>query len=101
MVKNGFPASTASGMLNFRAAHIGIKSLEKLCVSLNCTPNDLFDWKDDDKTALGETHQLNTLRKNKIEKKFSDIIKHVPLDKLDGLENYLESLDEEKSRPKN
>lgn len=97
---NGFPASTASLMLNYHRANIGVKMLEKLCVALSCTPNDLFDWRDDGKTALADAHPLNSLRKKVVAKKISDIIKDIPLEKLDGLDAYLESLKEE-SRPEN
>jgi hypothetical protein len=31
---------------------------------INRTPNDLFDWREDGKTAVHDTHALRTLTKN-------------------------------------
>lgn len=39
--------------------------LERLCLLLNCTPNDLFDWSEDGKTVVHDTHALRTLIKQK------------------------------------
>jgi len=99
LVDNGFAASTASAMLTYYPIVFKVKSLEKLCVALSCTPSDLFEWRDDGKIVLQETHPINSLRREKITKKLSDIIKDLPLDKLDGLESYLENYAKEESRP--
>jgi len=52
-----------------------------LCLLLNCTPNDLFDWREDGKTVVHDTHALRTLTKQT-----NDIQTHLrelPLDKLE------------------
>ena len=57
---------------------------------LNCTPNDLFDWSEDGKTVVHDTHALRTLTKQK-----NDIQTHLrelPLDKLEKLGEMLAEL---------
>jgi DNA-binding Xre family transcriptional regulator len=91
LVKNGFAASTASNMLRYYPVVFKVKALEKLCVALNCTPNDLFEWRDKGED-LPENHSLNSLRKAAVTMKFSDIVKDLPLEKMREVESFLENL---------
>ena len=99
LVKNKFAPSSASSLLNYRTDNIRIKALEKLCVALNCTPNDFFEWHDGGANDLPETHELNSLRRAQITKTFSEMIKNVPVDKLADVETFVQSLTKEESRP--
>ena len=61
-----------------------------LCLLLNCTPNDLFDWREDGKTVVHDTHALRTLTKQT-----NDIQTHLrelPLDKLEKLGEMIAEL---------
>ena len=64
--------------------------LERLCLLLNCTPNDLFDWREDGKTVVHDTHALRTLTKQKND--IQTTLRELPLDKLEKLGEMLESL---------
>ncbi|HEY0427404.1 MAG TPA: helix-turn-helix transcriptional regulator [Pyrinomonadaceae bacterium] len=99
LTKNGFASSTASNMLQFYPVVFKIKSLEKLCLALNCTPNDLFEWRDDKDDALHEKHALNNLRKAAVTAKLSDIVRDLPLEKMSEVETFLENLQKAESRP--
>jgi len=92
LVKNGFAASTASNMLQYYPIVFKVKALEKLCVALNCTPNDLFEWRDDKDEALAANHALNNLRKAAVTRQFSEIVKDLPLEKIGEVESFLENL---------
>lgn len=64
--------------------------METNCLLLNCTPNDLFDWREDGKTVVHDTHALRTLIKQK-----NDIqtrLRELPLDKLEKLGEMLAQL---------
>jgi hypothetical protein len=37
--------------------------MERLCLLLNFTPNDLFDWREDGKTVVHDAHALRSLTK--------------------------------------
>ena len=57
---------------------------------LNCTPNDLFDWREDGKTVVHDTHALRTLTKQKND--IQTTLRELPLDKLEKLGEMLASL---------
>lgn len=92
LAKNGISRSTASRLLNFYPSYVKIEYLEKICVLLNCTPGDLFEWKAGSKTQIPENHSLNTLHKHGAHKTFSEMVKDIPVDKLSQLEEMLDEL---------
>lgn len=94
LVKKGFPTSTASGMLKYYPVNIKIKSLEKICLALKCTPNDLFEWRDGKDETLDEDQPLNSLRRQAVGAKLKDILEDIPLEKMSELEDYMKSLKE-------
>lgn len=91
LVKNGFAASTASNMLAYYPIVFKVKTLEKLCIALNCTPNDLFEWRDGKDDNLPDEHALNGLRKEAV-RNFTEIVKNLPLEKMSEVESFLEGL---------
>lgn len=89
--KHGFVPATAYNFLKYTAASIKFDHLEKLCKILNCSPNDLFDWKPDEGETIGETHSLNVL-KRKSGKDLSQMLKEVPMEKFEQIETLLEEM---------
>jgi DNA-binding Xre family transcriptional regulator len=95
LVKIGLTRSIAYNLTNYKVANIKIAHLEKLCRALNCTPNDLFDWKPDANETLAESHSLKSLKRDKPAPRLSQIIKDIPVEKLDRIEDLLKQLKEE------
>ena len=56
----------------------------------NCTPNDLFEWREDGKTVVHDTHALRTLTKQKND--IQTTLRELPLDKLEKLGEMLAEL---------
>jgi DNA-binding Xre family transcriptional regulator len=92
LAKNGINRSTASKMLNGHMTTIKTAYVEKICVLLNCTPGDLFEWQAGSKTAIPENHSLNTLRRYGASKSFSELVKDIPVEKLGKLEELLDEM---------
>lgn len=92
LVKLGMTYPTASKFLKSKSQFVKIKDIEKLCVALNCTPNDLFEWKADGETILPDGHSLNALSKSEKTKNLQEMVKDVPSDKLALIENLLDAL---------
>jgi hypothetical protein len=84
--------STASRFLKSKSRFVKISDIEKLCLALNCTPNDLFEWKPDANTVLTETHSLRALEKREQTKALQEIVKDIPSDKLALIEQLLNEL---------
>lgn len=95
LVKCGFHRTIASNLMNNRAVNIKIRHLQTICRALNCTPNDLFEWKPDENDTLGENHSLNSLKRDKIPARLSQIVKDIPVEKLDRVEELLTQLRDE------
>lgn len=91
LVKNGFASQTATNLSNNQIGHIKPSQIEKLCLLLNCTPNDLFDWRPDANSSVSENHALRTLIKEKIPS-FSEMVKDMPVEKLGELEAFINEI---------
>lgn len=92
LVKLGFDYPQASRFLKAEMPMIKIKHIERLCVALNCTPNDLFEWKADANTVLPDAHSLNALDKGAAAKSLQQIVKDVPSDRLAEIESLVNQL---------
>ena len=57
---------------------------------INCTPNDLFDGREDGKTVVYEGHALRSLAKQKND--IQTTLRELPLDKLEKLGEMLAEL---------
>lgn len=91
--KNGFIRSTATYLLNGTASHIKIEHIGKLCVLLNCTPNDLFEWRRDASDNLSENHALNSIVKPEMNQiNFKEMLKDIPIEKLPQIESLMKEL---------
>jgi len=68
---------------------MNLKDVEKLCVMLQCSPNDLLEWIPDTKDAKNEKHPLATLKRKDSFTQLNLMLKDVPLDKLSAIENLI------------
>ena len=89
LVKNGFNPTTAHNLLNTKTRYAKFEYIEKFCALLNCTPNDLFDWKPDKDTVINETHPLNELRRKETTLNNKELIKDIPIERVAEIENLL------------
>lgn len=90
---HGFVHSTASNMIAGRLAEVKIKHIGKLCLLLNCTPNDLFEWKPDPQSPLPEDHALNAIVREAVTmKNIKEMLKDIPIEKIPEIENLLKGL---------
>lgn len=90
--KNGFTRHTAHNLLYNKTEGINFKHLEQLCLVLQCTPNDLFNWQNENKLLNEEIHPLKQIKKERNKGNISQKIKAMPLSKLNDLHNFLDNL---------
>lgn len=91
MLKLGFVPSTARAFLKGEMVLIKLEQLEKLCVALNCTPNDLLEWQPDASQNVSETHSMNSLKKTP-ERDLPKLLSEIPADKLEQILDVLQDL---------
>ena len=91
LVRNGFTAMIASRLLANGLPHVKVGNVGRLCELLNCTPNDLFDWKPAANTTLPENHALKTLvREDPVH--LTELLKDIPAEKLADLHAMIDEL---------
>jgi DNA-binding Xre family transcriptional regulator len=95
LTKNGFIRSTASKLASNQTWQIRYSLLEQLCLVLNCTPNDLFQWLPDENQQVGENTALKILIRNEKESAISQIVKDIPFEKLERAKELLAQLKDE------
>lgn len=92
LVKIGFSYPQASAFLKSESRFVKIRDIERLCLALNCTPNDLFEWQADNEAVLPENHSLKALSKSGEAKNLQELIKDIPSDRLALVESLLDEL---------
>lgn len=90
--QNGFTAHTTSRLLNNKVESISFKHLEQICLLLNCSIDDLFSWKNNDKTGLYKNHELQKLKRGQRKGNITNSLKQLPLNKLNDVRNYIDQI---------
>jgi hypothetical protein len=78
-------------MLCFYPVVFKVKAMEKLCIALKCTPNDLFEWRAAADPVVAENHPLQALVRESVPP-ISEMIKDLPFEKLSELEAMINNL---------
>lgn len=92
LMKNGFVSQTAWNLANNQIGHIKPAQMERLCLLLHCTPNDLFEWRADANMHGVETHPLKALAREKPSPHISELVKDLPVEKMSELEEIIKNL---------
>jgi DNA-binding Xre family transcriptional regulator len=92
LMKNGFASQTARNFVTRNVVHIKPAQIEKLCLLLHCTPNDLYEWRPDANTAVAENHPLRELKRDTPAQSFREMVKDLPVEKMRELETIINEL---------
>lgn len=91
LVKSGFVPFTAHKYKNGKVEHIRLDHIEQLCILLNCTPNDIFDWIPNDLLDDRPDHPLQKIRRREKKIEINKLLMGMPLEKLEEIERMIES----------
>lgn len=92
LVKTGIAPSTATNLLNYHNFRVTVEHIEKICLALNCTPNDLFEWQSNENKPIPESHALNSLKPAEKPENLSELIKTIPVEKLSQIDEFVRGL---------
>ena len=87
--RGGFGEHLASRINRNEVAQLRLKEIEKLCLLLRCTPNDLFEWEPDDSHEYDSDHPMHKIRKRDKITDLTRTLNSIPLDKLDEIEELI------------
>lgn len=88
LTKAGITYQMAHMLVANKVSAIKPAVIEKLCVHLNCTPNDLMEWIPDEKTKT-ENHPLKTLIHKQLPQQLQNIVADIPVNKLKQFEEII------------
>ncbi len=86
---HGFTHNTATQLVNNEIKEINLAYIEKLCIIFNCTPNDLFDYKNTQPLGDNTHNPLIALIKTQVPVNFNELVRNLPLDKLKEIEEEI------------
>lgn len=89
LVQNGFVPFTAHKYKNNKVEHIRLDHIEKLCVLLHCTPNDIFEWGPNDLLDDHPDHPLQKIRTRDKKIEIGKMLSKVSMEKLEEVEKLL------------
>lgn len=87
--KAGFSDSFATKINKNNIVRLDPKFIEKLCILLKCTPNDLFEWYPDEESNLDADHPLNKIKHSDKVVDITATLNSVPLEQLDEIEQLI------------
>lgn len=94
LLKIGFSHSATSRMLNNTYDSLKFDAIEKICLHLNCTPNELISWKPKDNINAAN-YALEKLKPIAAQDSISAKLKQLPPEKLEKLRDFLGDLENE------
>ncbi len=93
LAQNGFVSFTAHKYKNGKVEHMRLDHIERLCILLNCTPNDVFEWTPNDLLDDRPDHPLQQIRRREKKIQISKLLGKLPLSKLEEVERMLLEVD--------
>jgi len=89
LLKSGFSDKLATKIKNNAIRRLDLGTLERLCLLLSCTPNDLLEWIPENDVVVNEDHPLNEIRKSANTADIFKTLNSVPLGKLKEIEELI------------
>jgi len=87
--KAGFSDNFATKAKNNRVKRLNLEIIERLCIQLHCTPNDLMEWVPDNGHEIGKDHPINIIKKSVKVVDITRTLNSVPLGKLEEIESLI------------
>lgn len=89
LVSIGYSPNYSTRIVNNRIKTLNLKDIEKLCVMLQCTPNDFLEWIPDAKDAGNDRHPLIPLQRTDKVIQLTQMLNSIPLNKLKEIESLI------------
>ena len=88
---HGFTTSSATRMASGKLNGFSLESIEKLCLAINCTPNDLLEWVPSKNTNVSSNHSMNALRRNEaLLATFTQLVNDASFDKIEKIQEMIQ-----------
>ena len=85
----GYSIATTTRIVNNQKQGFSLVTLEKLCLTLNCTPNDLLEWAPSKDMNTNTSHALNILKRSDTLASVTQLVNGASLEQLKKMEEIL------------
>jgi len=90
MVKWGLSYNTAWRIYQGQVSRIDLAHIERLCINLNCTPNDIIEWYPQKDAPKLPNHPLQALRPKTDAPSLGQMLSDFPVEKLEELGKFIQ-----------
>lgn len=87
----GFSQNFASKINQNKPITIRLNEMEKLCIVLNCTPNDFYEWTPDNNSNVPKDHLIHNIKKPDKIVDITKTLSSIPIKKLDEIEQIIKN----------
>jgi len=92
LVKNGFNHVTAGRLMNNTQDSIKYATMEKLCLLLNCTPNELLSFQPNSNSTVAASHPIQKLKHVPKEASITGRLKALSPEKIKEVQEFLDGM---------
>lgn len=89
LTEHGFKKSYATRLIGGKINSMKADHMERFCLLLKCTPNDIMEWEPDNEEVNVESHPLKELIREEHLGKVKTILRNLPLEELDEVFEYI------------
>lgn len=95
LTKAGMKYHTVNRLLTGKVQSMTYATLEQLCILCNCTPDELFVWREGDIAGIAPDHPLHKLKPKEVVQNPIARIKNLSASKLEKLKEFMDGLERE------
>ena len=85
----GYSVATTTRIVNNQKQGFSLRTLEKLCLTLNCTPNDFLEWVPSKDMNTNTSHALNILKRSDTLASVTQLVNSASLEQLKKMKEIL------------
>lgn len=89
----GYSTSNAGKITTGRIYQINTDRIEKICLDLNCTPNDILDFRPNPNNHLPDDHALHSLTKTELSKEINAKINTLSIEKIEQIHDIIKNME--------
>jgi DNA-binding Xre family transcriptional regulator len=86
----GYSIATTTRIVNNQKQGFSLGTLEKLCLTLNCTPNDFLEWVPSKDMVTNSNHALNVLKRSDTLASVTQLVNNASLEKLEKIQEIIQ-----------
>lgn len=85
----GFTELHSKNIKRGKLSRVNLSTLERICITMRCTPNDIIEWIPDEKFDVDREHPIYKIIRRQKEIDINKLLNSIPLDKIDEIEKMI------------